>query len=58
MRKKISIAVVAIALSTVVACGGGEDSDNQSPDDTEVLVKNAKPRPTQSYKPQTKGNGG
>jgi hypothetical protein len=57
MRKKISVAVVAIALSTVVACGGGEDSDNQSPDSTEVLVKNGKPKGGTKPKTPT-GNGG
>ncbi len=40
MRKKISVVVAVAVLSTLAACGGGEESDKQSPDSTEVLVKN------------------
>ena len=40
MRKKLTVIIAAAALSTLVGCGGGGDSDNPSPDDTEVAVKN------------------
>jgi hypothetical protein len=40
MRKKISVVVAVAMFSTLAACGGGEESDKQSPDSTDVLVKN------------------
>ena len=54
MRKKIGIVVAVAMLSTLAACGGGEESDNESPDSTEVLVKN---RPKGSQQITVTGGG-
>jgi ABC-type uncharacterized transport system auxiliary subunit len=57
MRKKISVVAAVAVLSTLAACGGGEDSDNQSPDNTEVLVKN-RPKKSQQLTVTGGGRGG
>ena len=56
MRKKISVVVAVAMFSTLAACGGGEESDKQSPDSTDVLVKN-KPRKSQQITVTGGGRG-
>ncbi len=57
MRKKISVVVAVAMLSTLAACGGGEESDKQSPDSTDVLVKN-RPKKSQNITVTGGGRGG